>query len=194
MLEDPSVEDIARMGGLEATGLAGLRDPLAALDCACVCHTRLFALPVADVHDEGRSCHCQLADDERVGPLWDLHCGFHGGDDQHAPAAQAERHAAFVRAWRHGMEITIHSDLAPTIISGCYRGHQFWFHERDGHGQLHLGDLDGPVIAEGAVDGPVDAVDFIRDLIDRYDRVASERGYPAATSTLCSDCGRIGHR
>lgn len=44
-VEDASVEDIARMDGFEATGLAGLRDPVAALECSCMCHTRRFGLP-----------------------------------------------------------------------------------------------------------------------------------------------------
>ena len=182
------------MGGLEATGLAGLRDPLAALDCMCVCHTRQFTLPIAAVHDEGRSCRCQLAGDERVGagaPLWDLHTGFHGSDEPWEPMAtrQYERQEALVHAWRHGMRITVECDYAPTIIFGTYRGYEFWFHARDDHGQLHLGDVDGPVIAEGAVDGPADAVDFIRDLIDRYDRVGSDRGYPTRASTFCGGHG-----
>jgi hypothetical protein len=194
-VEDPSVEDIARMDGFEATGLAGLRDPVAALECACMCHTRRFGQPTARVHDEGRSCPCQPAsatwaphgewlDEPPVASRW---------RDEHrevAPLIDAERTEALELARRNGMQIRIERDFEPTIITGRYGGHQFWYHERQGDWQLHLHDLDGPLIAESGFVDLVEAVELIRARLDRYDCSACATADVDGPSRFCRDCGQ----
>jgi hypothetical protein len=191
IVEDPSVEDIARMDGFEATGLVGLRDPVAALECSCMCHTRRFGMPTADVHDEGRTCPCQrMARNwstrrDRLGePCW---C-----DERQdlAPLIDAERSAAVEAARRHGMQIRIERDFEPTIISGSYGGHRFWYHERQGDWQLRLHDFDGPLIAESGYIDLVEAVELIRNRMDRYDCSACGIDGSDAGSIVCGDCGR----
>jgi hypothetical protein len=191
--DDPTVEDIAQMNGLEVTGLADLRDPSAALACVCMCHTRRFGLPTADIHDEGRTCVCQLSDDERAVRRASLERWLTNVRESKegralAAALQAERAAALGRARQHGMQLTIECEFAPTILSGSYRGHQFLFRERHGEWWLHLNDADGPVLAEsGSFEGLVEIVDLIWDHLDRHDRAVCD--HEDATSVFCPDCG-----
>jgi hypothetical protein len=191
--DDPTIEDIAQMNGLEATGLAGLREPSAALECVCMCHTRRFSVPTGNIHDEGRTCVCQLSDDERAARRASLEKWLAGVRESKegralAAALQAERGAALRRAGRYGMHLTIESEFAPTILSGHYRGHPFLFHERRGEWWLHLNDADGPLLAEsGAFEGLVEIVDLIWDHLDRHDRAVCD--HDDAASVFCPDCG-----
>jgi hypothetical protein len=194
-VEDPSVEDIARMDGFEATGLAGLRDPVAALECSCMCHTRRFGLPTAHVHDDGRTCPCQPASASRVGwrdwfeePV--ITSRWRDERREVAPLIDAERTEALDLAGRHGMQIRIEHDFEPTIISGTYGGHQFWYHEGQGEWQLYLHDLHGPLIAESGFIDLVEAVELIRDRLDRYDCSACGLAGDDVASAFCVDCGQ----
>lgn len=193
-LDDLSVDDIMRMNGLEATGLADLREPSVALDCPCICHTRRFSVPTADVHDEGRTCPCQLTDEERRAQdvsyeEW-LAAFRQSGDGRALTAAiEADRTAALERARRRGMQILIECDLEPTIVSGCYEGRRFWFCEQHGNWALHLDQVDGPVVAQSrSAMGLADVIDLIWDRLDRHIRTACEHVVDAAV--FCGGCGQ----
>lgn len=166
-LVDPSVEDIARMDGFEATGLAGLRDPAAALECSCMCHTRRFGIPTAEVHQQGRTCPCQPGSWRHRS--WEHESWWRDERQEVAPLIDSERTEALDVGRRHGMQIRIEHDFEPTIISGRYGGHRFWFREQQGDWSLHLNDYNGPLIAESGFIDLVEAVELIRDRLDRYD-------------------------
>ena len=91
-----------------------------------------------------------------------------------ATSILAERAAAYARASDRGMDLTVESELSPTILSGSYRGHRFWYFECQGDWQLHLHDAGGPVIAESGTIGLADVVDLICDRLARYDCPAAD--------------------
>jgi len=80
-----------------------------------------------------------------------------------------ERAAAYMRAAHHGMDLTVESELSPTVLSGSFRGRRFWYYERRGTWELRLRDAGGPVIADSDSLALADVIDRICDRIARYD-------------------------
>lgn len=111
------------------------------------------------------------------------------GDDgvEHRAVATivlAERRAAHARAAHHDMDLTIESEFSPTILTGTFRGHRFWYYERQGDWELRLDGAGGPVIAESATSGLADVVDLIVRHLARHDAEHDVRRTPDAPEEL----------
>ena len=159
----------------DALGLAGLRDPSAALDCRCSCHLRRFGRPThvradgtstydtldsAPLHDDGASCPCQQTPEERaqahqrfVEHLDELRTAHERSG--RAAAADRDRQRARALADRADLEgFVLQGEWVPLAFEGTWRGDHVSFHSRHGTWRLerdpHRPEAWGTVVAEGA--------------------------------------------
>lgn len=89
-----------------------------------------------------------------------------------------------------GLEVRIESEMVPLVLAGRRGETGFWFRERHGVWRLHLGDIDGPVIADGTAEPTLaEAVGLVTEHLDRYlrSRDCDHPGSPAAV--FCERCG-----
>lgn len=191
--DEPTLDDIDDMTARQATGLAGLRDPEAALDCLCACHTRRFGQPTGDLHDEGADCPCQYSPEENRRRRTRWLDEWHESEEGKALAAAARRERDEVErlAAELGGRAEMTSWAAPMIVEGEMHGRGFWFRERHGMWRLHIDGYEGEVIASGA--GELRGADVVRLASDELDRAIRREGcrHPMADpqAMFCSRCG-----
>lgn len=195
---DNASDELARRRAMPidaALGLEGLRDAGAALSCHCSCHARRFGQPADDLHGGGTVCPCQQTPEERSATWNDWFAEIDAyWDSEEGRAEQArqreERAAALALAADLGLEVEVESEMVPLVLAGRRGDTGFWFRARHGMWRLHLGDIDGLVIAEGTAEPTLaEAVTLVADHLDRHLRRdgCSHPGLPGAA--FCGRCG-----
>lgn len=107
--------------------VAGLRNATAAEECVCACHDQM-----GELHDQGRTCPCQLSAEERRAAfeeaMADLTTEWYQPE---AVAARAKAEAEFAsEADRLGVNVESHGGGAPYLIIGSVDGRAFFLRER----------------------------------------------------------------
>lgn len=121
--------------------LCGVADIDAAQQCMCSCHPR-----VAQLHDGGRTCSCQLSPVQRQAALHEaLRELSEAQDDPDVLDARAARDAAFTaRALELGVDVIDHGGAAPYCITGIVAGRAFMFRERHDAWRVEIATDDAP--------------------------------------------------
>lgn len=189
----------ARRGAVESVG--GIKDVEAAVDCRCSCHHT-----AGDLHDQGRTCPCQLTAEERetaYESFWQW--SAEEAADHEARVAESER-VFSLAAERLGVRVESHGGGAPYVICGEVDGRAFFLRERHDMWRVEIaGDqtpLENPwnsaaadsiVVAEGVseafygenyeVEALELAVSAVRTFIQRRECAHS------TTGRWCSECG-----
>jgi hypothetical protein len=122
-----SREEAKRLRREALRKVEGLRSADAAEECICACHDQMGKL-----HDQGRTCPCQLSAEERRAAfeeaMEEMTTEWYRPE---AVAARAKAEAAFAsEAERLGASIESHGGGAPYLIIGSVDGRAFFLRER----------------------------------------------------------------
>jgi len=149
-----------------------LRDPEAAADCPCSCHTSLNTL-----HARGVDCSCQLTPGERrarwhatLSSIADL------GRDEADEADEAGRVAAAkfaALAADLNVTVTSHGGIVLYQMSGIVDGRAFYLRTRHGVYQLEIGTDEDPLTDPGTA--PLESPSLIIATGDEDDLVLDGR-------------------